>query len=123
MNNNTSPNQPLIHWKNGQPPQPPYYANVFNYLLGDDLAGYDEMDAKTLELVWNVDGFLGYESHKSSGRGSFISYWRDLEAINQWRHNPIHQQAKSLGQKKWYKYYHSMLVLVQTHHYHSFSSL
>ena len=35
----------------------------------NDLEGYVEMDELTLELVHEVEGFLGWESHKSEGRG------------------------------------------------------
>ena len=75
----------MIIWKNIHVPSIPYYANIFNYLLSDDLDGYQEMDEIKLELVHDIDGFLGYESHKSDGRGSFISYWRDKESIAEWR--------------------------------------
>ena len=108
----------MINWKDGKAPSPPYYANIFNYFVGDDLEGYEEMDDVTLSLVHEIDGFLGYESHKANGRGSFISYWRDKEAIDQWRQNAQHQQAKFEGKKRWYKYYHSMLVKVESAHFH-----
>lgn len=109
----------MIHWRDNQVPEPPYFANIFNYTLGDDLSGYEAMDEITLKLVLKVDGFLGYESHKSAGRGSFISYWRDKESINNWRQNAIHLEAKSEGMKRWYSYYHSMLVKVESVHFHS----
>ena len=78
----------MIHGKNNTQPEAPYYANIFNYLLSNDLDGYQEMDEITLELVHDIDGFLGYESQKSAGRGSFISYWRDKESIAEWRKMP-----------------------------------
>jgi len=109
----------LIHWKDGVVPEAPYYANVFSYLLGDDLSGYQEMDELTLELVHEVDGFLGYESSKSDGRGLFISYWRDMESINAWRKETTHQKAKMEGVKRWYKYYHSKVVKIESARYHT----
>ena len=112
----------LIHWKDGIVPTPPYYANVFNYLVADDLSGYDELDEQTLELAHAVDGFLGYESHKANGRGAFISYWRDLESIDRWRRDATHKRAKQQGRKQWYKYYHSKVVRVEQANYHEISS-
>lgn len=109
----------LINWKNGITPEPPYYASIFNYLIGDDLEGYAEMDEITLKLAQESDGYLGYESHKANGRGAFISYWRDLEAIDGWRRNVTHIQAKAEGRKRWYKYYHIMIAKVETAHFHS----
>ena len=106
----------MIHWKNNKAPEPPFYANIFNYQIGSDLEGYASMDELTLELVNEIDGYLGYESHKSQGRGSFISYWKDKESIDEWRKNQIHQKAKEEGMKRWYKTYHSMLVKVESFH-------
>lgn len=109
----------MINWKDAQPPEPPYYASIFNYLLGDDLDGYAEMDDLTLKLATETEGFLGYESHKSDGRGSFISYWRSLESIDRWRKNSTHLQAKSEGRKRWYSYYHAMIAKVESARFHS----
>jgi len=110
--------QSLINWKNGEAPKPPYYASIFNYTLGEDLSGYAEMDDLTLELAQNTTGYLGYESHKSGNRGSFISYWQDLDAIDTWRKNTVHQQAKLAGKQKWYSYYHSIIAKVESAHFH-----
>ena len=108
----------MINWKNDIRPEAPHFANIFNYYLSDDLEGYQEMDEITLDLVHNIDGFLGWESHKSEGRGSFISYWRDKDAINQWRKDLTHQKAKAEGMSRWYKYYHTMLVKVESARFH-----
>ena len=108
----------VIVWKNDHIPEAPYYANIFNYFLSDDLDGYQEIDEITLDLVYKIDGFLGYESHKSEGRGSFISYWRDKESIDEWRKDLTHQKAKFEGMQRWYKSYHSMLVKVESAHFH-----
>ena len=108
----------MINWKNNNLPKAPYYANIFNYFLSDDLEGYQEMDEITLDLVYKIDGVLGWESHKSEGRGSFISYWRDKESIDKWLKDLTHQKAKIEGMKRWYKYYHTMLVKVESAHFH-----
>ena len=108
----------LIHWKHDQAPEPPYYASIFHYLIGEDLEGYAEMDELTLKLAWASEGFLGYESHKADGRGSFISYWRDPEAIDRWRKDATHIQAKAQGRKRWYKYYHSLIARVESARFH-----
>lgn len=109
----------LINWKNHRAPELPYYASVFNYTLGEDLEGYAEMDEITLKLAMEMEGFLGYESHKSNGRGSFISYWKDLDAIDAWRKNSTHLAAKREGMKRWYSYYHAMIMKVESAHFHA----
>ncbi len=108
----------MINWKNNKAPEPPYYASIFHYYLGDDLEGYAAMDDITLELAQQNPGYLGYESHKSNGRGSFISYWKDLESIDEWRKNSTHIKAKAEGMKRWYKYYHSMIAKVESARFH-----
>jgi len=112
----------MINWLNDIAPTEPFMASIFNYYLSDDLEGYEEMDKKTIELAKESSGFLGYESFKHNGRGSFISYWRDQETIKNWSKNPIHIQAKKQG-KRWYKYYHSMICEVNRYHQHPIEKL
>jgi len=90
----------------------PFYANIFSYVPSNTRAGYAEMDEATLQEVQDVDGFLGYEVTGTETRRIFISYWRDMNAINIWRENQTHKKAKSRG-KEWYVAYASMLVKVE----------
>lgn len=92
----------------------PFYANIFSYVPSTDREGYTEMDEATLLEVQEIDGFLGYEVTGTQTRRIFISYWRDMEAINDWRNNTTHKKAKSHG-KQWYAAYHSLLVKVERH--------
>jgi heme-degrading monooxygenase HmoA len=57
---------------------------------------------------------------KHEGRGTFISYWQNEEAIANWAKHPIHIEAKELGIAKWYRYYHSMIAEVKRFHSHQF---
>jgi heme-degrading monooxygenase HmoA len=109
----------MIHWNSHTPPSAPFMASIFNYYLSDNLEGYAEYDDLTLQLVKEMPGYLGYESMKHNGRGTFISYWTDMEAIRNWAAHPIHQEAKKLGISKWYSYYHSMIAEVKNFHSHS----
>ena len=109
----------MIYWQSNQAPNPPYVASIFNYYLSDDLEGYAEYDELTLNLVKQMPGFLGYESFKHDGRGSFISYWKDMDAVREWASNPEHIIAKKEGMTRWYRYYHSTLSEVISHRSHS----
>ena len=93
---------------------PPFFANIFSYVASETRDGYAEADEATLNEVKDVDGFLGYESTGDGNRRIFISYWRDMDAMNQWRENKTHQNAKSRG-REWYAAYHSMVVKVESH--------
>ena len=107
----------MINWNSPTPPQAPFIASIFNYYLSDDLDGYEEYDILTLDLVKTMPGYLGYESMKHNGRGTFISYWKDMEAVQNWAQHPIHIEAKKRG-ATWYKYYHSMIAEVSRFHWH-----
>jgi len=110
----------MINWHTSTPPKAPFFASIFNYYLSDNLEGYEAYDLQTLELVKQMPGFLGYESMKHEGRGTFISYWQNEEAIANWAKHPIHIEAKALGIAKWYRYYHSMIAEVSRFHSHQF---
>ena len=112
----------MIHWKNNIRPEVPFFASVFNYYLSENLDGYAEYDAITLNLVQEMPGYLGYESMKHEGRGMFISYWKDQGSIKEWALHPIHLEAKKLGVEKWYRYYHSMIAEVNRFHSHELFS-
>ena len=47
------------------------------------------------ELAKQQPGFLGVESARDhSGLGITISYWESLEAIENWKQNALHKEAK-----------------------------
>lgn len=88
-------------WKIPHPPLP-YYAVIFSSTKSNDLEGFYEMDEKILEIALEQPGFLGYETGGQPPHNVFISYWKDLEAIDQWRHNISHKEAKKRGYDQWY---------------------
>lgn len=83
---------------------PPYYAVIFSSTRSDQSDGYDDMALKMENLATKQPGFLGMESARDK-IGITVSYWRSLEAIDQWRNNVEHRKAKALGQQQWYKSY------------------
>ena len=99
-------------WKNGEVPKAPYYAVIFVSEKSNQLEGYAAMDELTLKLAVEQEGFLGYESVNNGNTGIFISYWQSPEAIDNWRKNEIHKQAKS-GGIHWYNRYLSQICKVE----------
>lgn len=83
-------------------------------MIGTDLSGYAEADERTLKLVMQQPGFLGYESLKAEGRGMFISYWQSAEAIDAWRKDEYHISVKQASLGRWYTYYHSFIAVVES---------
>ncbi|HLU81305.1 MAG TPA: antibiotic biosynthesis monooxygenase family protein [Flavobacteriaceae bacterium] len=96
-------------WKHETPPKAPFYAVIFISIRSENLEGYAETDNRMMELARQQPGYLGY----SSADGIFISYWEDLEAIQAWKNNQEHGQAKA-NASKWYAYYHSMVTRVES---------
>ncbi len=82
-------------------PAPPYYAVIFTSYLSDDHDGYAAMATRMVELASTQPGFLGIESARED-IGITVSYWSDLESINNWKNNLAHQEAQRLGHEKWY---------------------
>lgn len=99
-------------WKQA-PPTKDYYAVIFSSIKSDNLEGYLEMDALTLQLAQEQEGFLGFESCNNGKQGIFISYWQSMEAIAAWRQNMTHVQAKN-NARLWYKRYLSQICKVES---------
>ncbi len=99
----------------------PYYAVLFSYKRSENLEGYPEMDKKTIDLVQDMPGYLGHEvTGDATEHAIFISYWKDMESIENWRKDKTHQQAKFKGKTQWYQWYHSQICKVE---HSSFNSL
>lgn len=101
-------------WKKS-PPLNGYYAVIFSSTKSDNLNGYAEMDELTMKLAMEQTGFLGYEAVVNGNKSIFISYWESLSAIEKWKHDSVHKQAKSQA-KKWYKRYLSQICKVEHTH-------
>ncbi|MEU3744811.1 MULTISPECIES: antibiotic biosynthesis monooxygenase family protein [Streptomyces] len=86
--------------------EPPYYNVVFTSLRPEGLEGYAETSDRMEELVKEIPGYLGAESARNPGGiGITVAYFRDLEAIDAWRLNSEHQDAKARGREQWYDSY------------------
>lgn len=92
--------------------QPPYYAVIFTTLLNDDLTEYIETAERMEELAKQQDGYLGIESARNE-LGITVSYWKDLDAILQWKNNVKHTEARNRGREQWYKQYQLRICKVE----------
>ncbi|MGW3959645.1 antibiotic biosynthesis monooxygenase family protein [Amycolatopsis sp. NPDC005003] len=88
------------------PFEPPYYVAVFTTIRTAGQSGYDETDARMEELVKAVPGYLGMDHAQTpGGLGITVGYFRDAEALAQWRGNPEHRAAQQRGRAEWYESY------------------
>ena len=89
-----------------------YYAVILTSQQTENIEGYDEM-AQTMEkLAKQQPGYIGIESAKSQ-IGITVSYWKNLEAIKNWKANLDHQMAQKLGRKEWYTWYKVRICKVE----------
>ncbi|MFE9097266.1 antibiotic biosynthesis monooxygenase family protein [Streptomyces sp. NPDC007264] len=86
--------------------EPPYYAAVFTTVRTQDQSGYGETDARLEELVKDVPGYLGTDHAQTpGGLGITVSYFRDADALTEWRANAEHRAAQHRGRAQWYQSY------------------
>ena len=86
--------------------EPPYYVAVFTAVRTKDQSGYSETDARMEDLVKDVPGFLGMDHAQTpGGLGITVGYFRDADALTEWRGNAEHRAAQKRGRAEWYQSY------------------
>ena len=86
--------------------EPPYYVAVFSTVRTEEQAGYAETNARREEIVRDIPGFLGMDSAQNpGGLGISVAYFRDAEALTQWRTHTEHRAAQQHGREHWYQSY------------------
>ncbi len=93
-------------------PPSPYYAVIFTSILDEHDPEYFRMKDMLRQQAEKLDGFLGEDSARND-YGISISYWKDLDSIQQWRQNADHQWAKQKGRKDFYKEYKIRIARVE----------
>ena len=82
--------------------------------LSDDEM-YSLTSDRMVELAQRQPGFLGVESVRGEdGIGITVSYWRDRDAIRNWRINVEHLAAQQMGRQEFYSWYHLRVAEVVT---------
>ncbi|MDV7188193.1 antibiotic biosynthesis monooxygenase [Lutibacter sp. TH_r2] len=82
--------------------KPPYYAVIFTSERTKNNNGYSKTAIRMEELAKKEAGFLGMEAARSE-LGITVSYWNSLEAIQHWKENVAHSEAREKGRSDWYK--------------------
>lgn len=97
--------------------EPPYYAVVFTTVRTQEQSGYSETNARMEELVREVPGYLGMDhAQNPGGLGITVAYFRDADALTQWRTNAEHQAAQQRGRAHWYQSYTIHIAKVERSH-------
>ena len=93
-------------------PMPPYYAVIFTSVRTESDNGYAAMADKMMELAKSQSGFLGVESAREQ-LGITVSYWKDLESIQNWKDNLEHKVAQRKGNEAWYRQFTTRISKVE----------
>ncbi len=93
--------------------QPGNYAVLFLSERGLNPEGYADMDQRTMAAVEELPGYLGYELVRNGEDAIFISYWEDKSAVDQWRTDALHREAKTQGRAHWYHAYRSVVCPIE----------
>ncbi|MFF2547142.1 antibiotic biosynthesis monooxygenase family protein [Kitasatospora sp. NPDC058063] len=84
----------------------PYYAVVFTAVPTEERTGYSETNDRMEELVKDIPGYLGMDHAQTPGGLSVtVGYFRDVEALTEWRTNAEHRAAQKRGRAEWYERY------------------
>lgn len=90
----------------------PYYAVIFTSTRTEDDNGYEEMAKLMEELAQQQEGFLSIESARND-LGITVSYWKNLEAIKNWKQQTDHLVAQKQGRTDWYSWYKVRICKVE----------
>ncbi|MFD4672674.1 antibiotic biosynthesis monooxygenase family protein [Lentzea sp. NPDC058450] len=97
--------------------EPPYYAAIFTTVRTQDQTGYAETNARMEELVRDIPGYLGMDhAQNPGGLGITVGYFRDAEALEQWRTDAEHRVAQKRGRADWYESYTLHVAKVERSH-------
>lgn len=97
--------------------EPPYYAVVFTTVRTQEQGGYPETADRMEELVKDIPGYLGMDHAQTpGGLGITVGYFRDADALTEWRTNAEHQVAQKRGRDQWYQNYTLHVAKVERSH-------
>jgi heme-degrading monooxygenase HmoA len=89
-----------------------YYAVIFTSKRTEDDNGYAEMSQLMDTLAKQQVGYLGINSARNDV-GITVSYWKDLEAIKNWKQQTDHLLAQKKGRTDWYNWYNVKICKVE----------
>ena len=84
-------------------------AVIFEGIAQDDRKqAYLDVAARLRPLLENIDGFLSIERFQSlttPGKVLSLSFWRDEEAVREWRNLTEHREAQQAGRQSIFQDY------------------
>ncbi len=95
-------------------PEPPYYAVIFTSKRTEGDHGYEAMAQAMFDLALKQPGCLGAETARGAdGIGITVAYFKDDDAIRNWKQNAQHLVAQKFGKERWYSHYELRVAKVE----------
>lgn len=85
---------------------------IFCTILSNHTEGYEATAERMEKRALSILGCLGFDSARSEV-GITVSYWKDLDAINEWKKDLEHLKAKQKGKEQWYDHYTLRIAKVE----------
>jgi enamine deaminase RidA (YjgF/YER057c/UK114 family)/heme-degrading monooxygenase HmoA len=97
--------------------EPPYYVAVFTTVRTQDQSGYSETSTRLEDLAKDVPGYLGMDHAQTpGGLGITVGYFRDADALTEWRTDTEHLAAQKRWRDEWYQSYTLHVAKVERSH-------
>ncbi|MFC4502529.1 MULTISPECIES: antibiotic biosynthesis monooxygenase family protein [Streptomyces] len=97
--------------------EPPYYVAVFTTVRTQNQNDFSVTNARLEDLVKDLPGYLGMDHAQTpGGLGITVSYFRDADALTEWRTNVEHRSAQERGRAEWYQCYTLHVAKVERSH-------
>ena len=90
----------------------PYYAVIFTSKRTEGDNGYAEMSQLMDSLAKKQKGFIGVDSARND-IGITVSYWKNVQAIKNWKQQTDHLMAQKKGRTDWYSWYNVKICKVE----------
>lgn len=92
------------------------YAVIFRAEIKAFDDSYTRMANRMRDLAMREYGCIDFISCTEGSSEIAISYWPSREKIREWKNDPEHLQAQSLGKSRWYESYQVEIVEILDKH-------
>ncbi len=99
------------------------YIVVFNFTMRKDLAGYDAASSLLANKVKEIPGFICEYSFNNGPCATSITYWKDLDSIQEWKNDEDHLRIQVEARRRWYSDYSVFVCSVARKYEHSNENL
>lgn len=94
------------------------YVVIFTAQVHELDERYSKTAEKMRQLAFDKYACQGFNAVTEGNKEIAVSYWNDLQSIQQWKQEAEHLQAQSLGKKHWYQWYQVDVCKIERQYSH-----